>query len=148
MKISEHYTDLDVSFDLLATKSKIDNKPSRAVLINAEVLAENILEPLREEGFDFRIASWYRSNALEREYCKLSFHNWTREQGLPFNESSWATYLRDKQHIHGYAVAIVSNDNQQIFEWLQNHTFDLLQLRKDYIYVSYVDGKNRKMVLK
>jgi len=146
MRISEHFTDLDVGFDLLAQKSKIDNTPPRAALLAAEKVAENILEPLREQ-FDFRIVSWYRSAALEREYCKGSYYDWLREAGLPFNETNWARYLADKQHILGCAVSLISNQSTAVFEWLQTQTFDVLQMRGNYIHVSWVEGANRKIVL-
>uniref|UniRef100_A0AB39CDU3 Peptidase M15 n=1 Tax=Pseudomonas phage HRDY3 TaxID=3236930 RepID=A0AB39CDU3_9VIRU len=146
MQISEHYTDLDVGFDLLAHKSKIDNTPPRDALLAAEKVAKNILEPLRSQ-FDFRIASWYRSSALEREYCKGSYYDWLRENGLPFNETNWVKYLDGKQHILGCAVSLISNEAQAIFEHLQQQTFDILQMRGPYIHVSYVEGANRKIVL-
>lgn len=146
MQISEHYSDLDVGFDLLAQKSKIDNTPPRHALLAAEKVAQNILEPLREQ-FDFRVVSWYRCSALEREYCKISYHDWLRENGLPFNEANWVKYLDGKQHVLGCAVALISNQSTAIFEHLQQQTFDLLQQRGNYIHVSYVDGSNRKIVL-
>jgi len=146
MRISEHYSDLDVGFDLLAQKSKIDNTPPREALLAAEKVAENILEPLREK-FDFRIVSWYRSPALEREYCKVSYYDWLRENGLSFNEANWARYLNDKQHVLGCAVSLISNESTAIFEWLQQQTFDILQQRGSYIHVSYVAKANRKIVL-
>nr|DAF93419.1 MAG TPA: peptidase [Myoviridae sp. ctshb19] len=146
MKISQNYTDLDVGFDLVAVKNKIDNTVPRAALLAAEGVAQKILEPLREK-FDFRIVSWYRSSALEREYCKGSYHDWLRQNGLPFNEQNWARYLNEKQHVLGCAVSLISNDSQAIFEHLQQQTFDLLQQRDGYIHVSYVEGANRKIVL-
>ena len=147
MQISEHYTDLDVSFDLVAVKNKIDNTAPREALLAAEFVAENILEPMRQQ-FDFRIVSWYRSAALEREYCKVSYYDWLRQNGLPFNETNWMKYLNDKQHVLGQAVSIISNESQAIFDWLQQQTFDILQIRGSYIHVSYAEGQNRKMILK
>lgn len=146
MRISENYTDQDVSFDLVAVKNRIDNTPPREALLAAEKVAANILEPLRLL-FDFRIVSWYRSPVLEREYCKASFYDWIRAQGLPFNDASWIKYLNDKQHVLGSAVAIISNDAQAIFDHLQTQTFDILQMRDGYVHVSFVEGSNRKMVL-
>lgn len=146
MRISENYTDLDVGFDLVAVKNKINNTPPIEALRAAEKVAENILEPLRKE-FDFRIVSWYRSPVLEREYCKASYYDWLRANGLPFNETNWVKYLNEKQHVLGVAVSLISNDAQAIFDHLQNQTFDLLQMRDGYIHVSYVENANRKMVL-
>lgn len=146
MRISKNYSDLDVGFDLVAVKNKIDNTPSRDALIAAGKVAENILEPLREL-FDFRIVSWYRSPVLEREYCKVSFYDYIRAQNLPFNDASWIKYLNDKQHVLGAAVSMISNDAQAIFDHLQNQTFDILQMRGNYIHVSFVEGANRKIVL-
>jgi hypothetical protein len=146
MKISEKYTDTDVEFDLIAVKNGIDNKAPRAVLSAATELAENILEPLAEK-FEFRILSWFRSSTLEREYCKKSYFEWLRTNRLTFNEASWIKYLSEKQHITGAAVSILSNDLQAVYEYLQNQTFDILQLRDGYIHVSYVKDANRKMIL-
>lgn len=146
MKISKNYTDLDVGFDLIAIKNRIDNTPPRTALNAAEALAANILEPLREK-FDFRIASWYRSNALEREYCKVGFHEWTRANQVAFNDKNWYTYLQEKQHGLGVAVALFSNDIEALFGYLQTQTFDVLQLRDGYVHVSYVEKANRMIVL-
>lgn len=147
MKISEKYTDADVTFDLIAVKNGIDNKAPRSVLNMATDLAENILEPLAQEH-DFRIISWFRSATLEREYCKRSYFEWLRTNRQTVSEASWIKYLAEKQHITGAAVSIFSNDLQAVFEWLQNQTFDILQMRDGYIHVSYVQGSNRKLVLK
>lgn len=146
MKISEKYTDIDVEFDLIAAKNGIDNKAPRAVLTVATDLAENILEPLKSK-FEFRILSWYRSSVLEREYCKKSYFEWLRANRLTVTEANWVKYLQEKQHITGAAVSILSNDIQEVYEWLQTQTFDILQLRDGYIHVSYVKGANRKLVL-
>ena len=146
MKISKSYTDADVGFDLIAVKNKIGNVPPRAVLLAAEDLASGLLEPLKEK-FEFRIVSWYRSSMLEREYCKGSFHEWTRAQGVAYNDKNWYEYLKEKQHVLGSAVAIVGADNSAIFEWLQTQPFDILQMRDGYIHVSFVKDANRKLVL-
>ena len=146
MKISENYSDVDVGFDLIAVKNKINNTPPRPVLIAAEELADKLLEPLRKE-FKFRIVSWYRSAVLEREYCKMGFHNWCRANGKTFNDKNWYEYLQEKQHVLGCAVSIVCDDNDKLFEYLQTQTFDILQLRDGYIHVSYVTDANRKLVL-
>lgn len=146
MRISNSFTDADVSFDLIAIKNKINNTAPRSALIAAEDLAANILEPLKEK-FEFRIVSWYRSAVLEREYCKGSFHEWTRANGVAFNDRNWYEYLKEKQHVLGCAVAIVGSDNSAIFEWLQTQTFDILQMRDGYIHVSFVKDSNRMLVL-
>lgn len=146
MKISENYTDTDVGFDLLAIKNKIDNKPTRQILLAAEDLAVNILEPLLKEH-KFNIVSWYRCSTLEREYCKHSYFNFLRENRLVSSEKSWAEYLGQKQHITGSAVAIVAPNLDAVYEWLQDRTFDILQKRDGYIYVSYVKDANRKLIL-
>jgi hypothetical protein len=146
MRISENYTDLDVGFDLVAIKNRIDNTPPRDALHAAGKVAENLLEPMLKK-FDFRLVSWYRSPVLEREYTKASFYDWIRAQGLPFNDASWIKYLNDKQHVLGSAVSLISNDAQSIFDWLQTQTFDILQMRDGYIHVSYVENGNRKIVL-
>lgn len=146
MKISEKYTAADVTFDLIAVKNGIDNSAPRSVLNMSTDLAENILEPLSEQ-FEFRIISWFRCATLEREYCKKSYFEWLRNNRQTVSETSWVAYLKEKQHITGAAVSIFSNDAQAVFEWLQNQTFDILQMRDGYIHVSYVKGANRKMVL-
>jgi hypothetical protein len=146
MQISKNFSDVDVSFDLIAIKNKINNVAPRPVLLAAEDLAANVLEPLKEK-FDFRIVSWYRSAVLEREYCKGSFHEWTRAKGVAFNDRNWYEYLKEKQHVLGSAVAIVGSDNSAIFEWLQTQTFDILQMRDGYIHVSFVKDANRMLVL-
>lgn len=146
MKISEHFTDVDVGFDLVAIKNKIDNTPSRQVLLLAEDLAVNLLEPLKAEH-DFRIVSWYRCSNLEREYCKHSYFDYLRENRLTVSEKTWATYLGNKQHVTGSAVSLISGNMDTVFEWLSDQTFDVLQMRDGYIHVSYVKGANRKLIL-
>jgi hypothetical protein len=147
MKISPNYTDLDVGFDLVAIKNKIDNTPPRNVLRAAEDMAEFVLEPLRN-AYNFRIVSWYRSPTLEREYSKPGFFDWCRQNKLTCSDKNWFDYIQQKQHVTGHAVSIVSNDLEMIYEYLQSEEFDILQMRDNYIHISFVKGANRRLILK
>lgn len=149
MRISKNFTSADVEFDLIAVKNKISNKASASVIQCAEDVALNILEKLVEQDFRFNVVSWYRSDALEREYCKISYIEWARKNGKSssWNSKDWFEYRNEKQHITGSAVSIFSGDLQPIFEFLKTLTFDILQLRDGYIHVSYVEGANRGLVL-
>lgn len=147
MRLSAHFTVYDLEFDMYARKNKIENIAPTAVIQAAEDVAQHILEPLVDAGFRFNIASWYRSAALEREYCKTSFLEWSHGNNRNYTQNNWVEYLTGKQHMLGTAVAISGGPLAEIYEFLRQLRFDTLQMRDGYIYVSYVDGANRGLIL-
>lgn len=141
MKISKHYTKHHVEFDLYAHKMKIQNEASSLVLRNAELLADKVLEPIYH--LHPNIISWYRSEALEREYSKFNYMEWCRSLKLQTNAESWKRYLSDKQHVTGSAVTLMYD--KEIVKALREMEFDILGV-DTYIHVSYSQN-NRKMVI-
>lgn len=67
MKLSEHFTMEELTRSTVATNLKIENSPSETITKNLTVLAETVLEPLREAfGKPIVVTSGYRSPALNR----------------------------------------------------------------------------------
>lgn len=67
MKLSEHFTMEELTRSAVATNLKIENSPSETITKNLTVLAETVLEPLREAfGKPIVVTSGYRSPALNR----------------------------------------------------------------------------------
>ncbi len=135
MNISKHFTLREATKSNTAIRHGIDNNPTRTHLESLKLLAENVLEPLREH-FDkpIYISSGYRSkklNALVNGSLK-------------------------SQHCKGQAVDL-DNDyrnsvtNEEIYFYiLENLDFDMLINEEDFswLHVSYKKTGNRKQVLK
>ncbi len=67
MYLSDHFHITEASKDALATRLSIDNQPVKALQENLYLVAQNILEPIRDEyGEPFSPKSWYRSAELNR----------------------------------------------------------------------------------
>ena len=67
MYLSDHFHIKETSKDALATRMSIDNQPPKALQENLYLVAQNILEPIRDEyGEPFSPKSWYRSAELNR----------------------------------------------------------------------------------
>lgn len=65
MNLSENFTLAEFTESATATKHKIDNTPSKAVIVNLKALCTNCLQPLRNKlGKPVKISSGYRCTAL------------------------------------------------------------------------------------
>lgn len=140
-RISKHYTVHHVEFDLYALKNKIDNKAPPHVIRNAELVAKHILEPIYD--LHPNIISWYRSEALEREYNKFDYLNWCLKNRVVADSNSWQNYLSAKQHISGCAVTLLHDPD--IVSALTKMDFDVLGT-DTYIHVSYTQ-RNRNLII-
>jgi len=146
-RVSESFTVADVEFDLYALKNRIENTAPPQALRNAEILAKRILEPLRN-AVNFQILSWYRSDALEKAYCKNAFYKWTVDNREHFSERTWSKYASEKQHTTGQAVALRSNNVKALFDYIKaNLEFDILSMREGYVHVSFAQDANRKLIV-
>lgn len=67
MKLSEHFTFEELTRSATASRLKIENSPSETITKNLTVLAETVLEPLRESfGKPIIVTSGFRSQSLNR----------------------------------------------------------------------------------
>lgn len=144
MNISKHFTMDDVQFNEMAIRYGIDNELPDDLYENAECLAEELLEPLYEKHKGIIITSWYRSEALEREYCRHSYLKWCVANRVPINEYSWRDYLDIKPHVRAQAVTL--RYTEEIFNTLKGMEFTTLQ-KKDWISVSYIKGQLHRRVI-
>lgn len=144
MNISKHFTLDDVQFNEMAIRYGISNELPDELYENAELLAEELLEPLYEKHNDIIITSWYRSEPLEREYCRHSYLRWCVANRMPMNEYSWYDYLAIKPHVTAQAVTL--RYTETIFNTLKEMEFTTLQ-KKDWISVSYVKGQLDRRVI-
>ena len=68
MNLSENFTLAEFTESATATKHKIDNTPSKAVIENLKALCANCLQPLRNKlGKAIKVSSGYRSDALNKK---------------------------------------------------------------------------------
>lgn len=137
MKLSNNFSLAELTNSSTAKRLGIDNKPSEQVVKNLKLLAENILQPIREH-FDapIHISSGYRSIALNKKIGGAS----------------------NSQHITGQAVDIDNDNtditNAEIFNFIKdNLKFDELiwefgnDEQPNWVHVSY-SNKPRKKILK
>ena len=137
MKISDHITLKEALRSNTAKRLGINNMPSNDVLINMQVTAEKIFEPLRTHYNEpIYISSFYRSVELNKAIGGSS----------------------KSQHCHGEAIDIddvySKIKNVDFFEYIKNNLeFDQLiwefgdDKNPDWIHVSY-SKNNRNRVLK
>lgn len=137
MKLSNNFSLAELSNSATAKRLGIDNTPGKEVIKNLELLAKNILQPIRDH-FDapIHISSGYRSVALNKKIGGSS----------------------TSQHCLGQAVDI-DNDNTEIsnleiFNFIKdNLVYDQLIYEfgndkgPDWLHVSFAK-KNRKQTLK
>ncbi len=125
VKISKHFTHYEVCKSSTANRYSIDNTPSDAVLIAAEGVAYNVLEPIRVEfGIPFSPQSWYRGELLERNITWNSFVRWAERKGYAdAGNIAWDAYFSRKSHPRGEAVdiEIPSIPNDTLFNWILNN---------------------------
>ena len=136
-KISEHISWKEGTFSNTAKRLKIDNKPTKEIIKNMELVADKVFEPLRDwvDGA-IRVNSFYRCEELN-----------TALKGS-----------KNSLHIKGQAIDIDSlgkKSNAEMYEYIKdNLDFDLLiwefgEVEPKWVHISYVSKKeNRKEVLK
>ena len=134
-KFSKHITWKEATGSATAKKLDIDNTPNDEQLSNMKILAEELFEPLRERvGEPILVNSFFRCQKLNQAI------------------SGSAT---TSQHIQGCAIDLDATKmkNCELFYIIKNE-FDYDKLiweygddtNPDWIHVSYVKGKNRKLV--
>ena len=137
--ISKHISYKEGIRSTTADRLGIDNKPGQVELINMEVIAERIFEPLREWiGGPIRINSFYRSQKLNKAIGRS----------------------KRSQHIEGRAMDIDDTyghkTNAEMFNFIkQNLDFDQIiwefgtDDNPNWVHVSYVsEDSNRNRCLK
>ena len=137
--ISKHISYKEGIRSTTADRLGIDNKPGQVELINMEVIAERIFEPLREwVGGPIRINSFYRSQKLNKAIGGS----------------------KRSQHIEGRAMDIDDTyghkTNAEMFNFIkQNLDFDQMiwefgtDDNPNWVHVSYVsEDSNRNRCLK
>jgi hypothetical protein len=137
MKLSNNFTLAELCNSAAAKRFGIDNTPGKEEIKNLELIAKNILQPIRDH-FDapIHVISGYRSAGLNKKVGGA----------------------KTSQHLTGNAVDI-DNDNTEIsnleiFNFIKNNlVFDQLIYEfgndngPDWVHVSLAK-KNRKQILK
>mgnify|MGYP002629942015 CR=1 FL=1 len=136
-KISKHISWKEGTFSNTAKSLKINNKPTKEIIKNMELVAEKIFEPLREwVGGSIQVNSFYRCEELN-----------TALKGS-----------KTSSHTKGLAIDIDSlgkKTNAEMYDWIKdNLDFDQLiwefgNTDPKWLHISYVSKKeNRKEILK
>ena len=140
--ISKHISEKEATKSVTALRLGIDNTPNGDAIINMKLLAEMVIEPLREwVGGTIKINSMYRSPALNEAIGGSS---------------------RSQHCCKGGAAAIDIDDiyghktNKEMFDWIRdNLSYDQMiyefgnEENPDWVHVSYVsEDKNRNRILK
>lgn len=156
-KISKYFEMYEIAKSTSGERWGIDNTPSSEVIINAERLAKNILDLIREHfNKSFSPNSWYRGEELERKINDTHFANWCIKKGKKNNDISWKEYFSLKSHPKGEAADIeipgVSNDD--LFNWIKNNIPVYDQLIREFpkknipssgwVHISLKESGNRK----
>jgi hypothetical protein len=139
MKISKHISEHEGVYSRTALRLNIDNTPEPYHLVNMQVIAENVFEPLREwVGGPIKINSFYRCSEL----------------------NSAIGGSQRSQHCEGRAIDLDDTfghkTNAQMFEYIKdNLDFDQLiwefgdDSNPNWVHVSYVSvDENRRRCLK
>jgi zinc D-Ala-D-Ala carboxypeptidase len=136
MQLTKNFTLEELTRSSKAKALRIDNSPNVEQLSNLKALAENILQPLRDNlGFPIKITSGLRVPALNKA-VKGS---------------------KTSQHIYGEAADInVLGKNKIIFDWIvENLDFDQIiwefgtDAEPSWVHVSYKKNEvNRRQKLK
>lgn len=148
IQISDNFTLYDVQYNEQAVRLGINNDiSSDALADNARALALGILEPLIAAGFQYYITSWYRSEALEKDYSRNAYVQWCIANRLHIRPESWRTYLEQKQHQSCCAVTLRSRNNSGLFEFIQTlPAFDTLQNKTHWISVSLTKNNQKRVI--
>ncbi len=139
MKLSKNLYLSEVTKSRTAKRLGISNEPTKEHLVNLQILAEKIFQPLRDYyNCPIYISSGYRSESLNKAIGGS----------------------RSSQHCKGQAIDIDRDghslpNNSQIFEYIKNNLeFDQLiwefgsNTNPDWVHVSYnTNGSQRKQIL-
>jgi len=138
-KISKHVSYKEGVYSITAKRLGLNNKPNTYALVNMQVLAENVFEPLRKwVGGPIKINSFYRGEALNKAIGGSS----------------------RSQHCQGRAIDIDDSykhkTNAEMYNWIkENLDFDQMiwefgtDDNPDWVHISYVsEEENRKRCLK
>lgn len=139
MQLSKNLYLSEVTKSRTAKRLGISNEPTKEHLVNLQILAEKIFQPIRDYyGCPIYISSGYRSEALNK--------------AIGGSKSS--------QHCKGQAIDIDRDayslpSNGEIFEYIKNNLeFDQLiwefgsNTNPDWVHVSYnTNGSQRKQIL-
>lgn len=139
MKLSKNLYLSEVTKSRTAKRLGISNEPTKEHLVNLQILAEKIFQPIRDYyNSPIYISSGYRSESLNK--------------AIGGSKSS--------QHCKGQAIDIDRDghslpNNGQIFEYIKNNLeFDQLiwefgsNTNPDWVHVSYnTNGSQRKQIL-
>jgi zinc D-Ala-D-Ala carboxypeptidase len=139
MQLSKNLYLSEVTKSRTAKRLGISNEPTKEHLVNLQILAEKIFQPIRDYyGCPIYISSGYRSEALNK--------------AIGGSKSS--------QHCKGQAIDIDRDayslpSNAEIFEYIKNNLeFDQLiwefgsNTNPDWVHVSYnTNGSQRKQIL-
>lgn len=137
--ISKHVSNKEAVYSTTALRLGIDNEPDKKQLVNMQILAEVVFEPLRKwVGGPVKINSFFRSKKLN--------------SAIGGSKSS--------QHCEGRAIDIDDTfghkTNAEMFNYIKNN-LDFDQLiwefgsddNPDWVHVSYVStDENRRIILK
>ena len=138
-KISKHISYKEGVYSITAKRLGLNNKPDTYALVNMQVLAENVFEPLRKwVGGPIKINSFYRGEKLNKAIGGSS----------------------RSQHCQGRAMDIDDTyghkTNAEMYNWIkENLDFDQMiwefgtDENPDWVHISYVsEEENRKRCLK
>lgn len=156
-QISKHFKMYEITQSQTAERDKIDNTPSSDVLEAASLLAQNVLEPIREHfGISFSPTSWFRCEQLERAINEKTFKTWCLRRGLNPTQDSWKQYFALKSHPRGEAadIKIPGITNDALIKWIEDNIPVYDQLIREFpkandpnagwVHVSYSATTNRK----
>jgi len=130
-KLSTYFKMYEVEKSSTANRLMIDNTPTTPILKNAQRLAKDVLDPIRDNfNIPFSPNSWFRCEDLEKTITKKSFQAWCSRKGKPINDTSWKEYFSLKSHPTGEAadIEIPGISNDELFTWIKKNinTYDQL----------------------
>ena len=137
MKLAKNFTLAELTFSQIATRHNIDNAPNKSQINNLILLANNILQPVRNHFQSVVIiSSGYRCPQLNKLIGGAS----------------------SSQHLNGEAAdfEVINKTNYEVAEYIANNlTFDQLILEfyipgqptSGWVHCSYKNSNNRKEVL-
>jgi zinc D-Ala-D-Ala carboxypeptidase len=151
MKLSENFTLQELIKSATANRNDIDNYPSDPIAITKlELLAKNLLQPIRDHFGRTRVNSGFRCFDLE---CSL-YQKRVNSIYTSYGEGGVLDWFRTKSHPKGEAadIEIDGIDNQDLFNWIRdNLEYDQLFLEyyipgdpsSGWVHVSYSGTENR-----
>lgn len=152
-QLTTNFWESEVGKSNTAERRGINNDPPEDVLARAKLLAEKVLQPIRDEFGAFSPESWYRCETLERLLTSKGYGVWCRKHNVS-PSAGWAKYFSLKSHPKGEAadIEVAGLDNLVLFDWIQNNLqYDQLILEgyragvrnSGWIHISYRETGNR-----